>query len=234
MSASRPSRHLARVCLYAAGRLDKPEYYEQARSWAWEPDGRGRPFVQLNPDFSDVFIKLMQDQYEESRVDFRGGVLRKCRVHRMRGRDSSWPTIRRCSKQDYCVDEKTKSRSPRARRVLRRPQLYVTPTRTATCAATGRSCPICIRTRRFGNRFRQRAVPFSSPAGQVPPRVRDQPAGRGQFDQYPLLRHSDVLLMFAEADNSTQRFRRPVAGGRESVRRRAFGFDPPTPLARST
>ena len=53
---------LARVCLNAAGRLGKSEYYAEARKWAWSLMEEG--VCSLNPDYSDVFIKLMQDEYD--------------------------------------------------------------------------------------------------------------------------------------------------------------------------
>jgi len=54
----------------------------------------------------------------------------------------------------------------------------------------------------------------------------------GNSTNYPLLRYSDVLLMFAEADNMVNNGSTPESlEAVNQVRRRAFGFDPLTPLA---
>lgn len=53
---------LARVCLYAAGRLNDNSYYPQAREWALKCMNSGKH--SLNPDYRQIFINHSADKYD--------------------------------------------------------------------------------------------------------------------------------------------------------------------------
>ncbi len=53
---------LARVCLYAAGRLGDPSYYSQAVSWSQKVISSGSH--SLNPDYKQIFINESADLYD--------------------------------------------------------------------------------------------------------------------------------------------------------------------------
>lgn len=53
---------LARVCLSAAGRLNDPTYYAQALSWANKVINSG--LHNLNSDYTQVFTNYLQDKYD--------------------------------------------------------------------------------------------------------------------------------------------------------------------------
>ena len=223
---------LARVCLNAAGRLDKPEYYEYARDWA--ESLIKEKVCYLNPDFSDIFIKLMQDQYDIKEclweVECYGNV--DSNEMRETGQFVAYYTPA-YSTQDYLVDNTTKKSIARGRGVF-----YCTP-QFYDYFEDGdlrRDWTIMPYMYKSGTVFEQ--IPYNEEFRfRWPGKFRREyeinlPVySWGNSTNYPLLRYSDVLLMFAEADYMvTGSISSDALEAVNKVRRRAFGFDQNTPV----
>lgn len=223
---------LARVCLYAAGRLDKPEYYADARKWAKSLMDENS--CALNPDFSDIFIKLMQDQYDirESlfEVECYGNV--ESTEMKETGQFVAYYTPM-YTKQDYLVDDLTKKSIARGRGVF-----YTTPQFYDSFEDGDLRRDWTIMPYMYKNEAYFEQVPYNAEFRfRWPGKFRREyeinlPVySWGNSTNYPLLRYSDVLLMFAEADYKVNGG--PTAEALEAINqvcRRAFGFDPLTPL----
>ena len=224
---------LARVCLNAAGRLGKPEYYESARTWAKSLIDEN--VCSLNPDYTDIFIKLMQDQYDikESiwEVECYGNL--ESTEMKETGQFVAYYTPM-YSKQDYLEDDVTKKSIARGRGVF-----YCTPQFYEYFEDGDLRRDWTIMPYMYRNEAVFEQIPYNEEFRfRWPGKFRREyeinlPVySWGNSTNYPLLRYSDVLLMFAEADYM-------VSGSVSSealeavnkVRRRAFGFDPDTPLA---
>ena len=222
---------LARVCLNAAGRLEKPDYYEDARDWA--QDLIDDNMCALNPSFSNVFINLMQDRYDIKESIFEVECYGHVYSEEMRetaGFASYYTPA--WSKNDYTVNDQTKESIARGRGYLYcTPQLYdlyedgdlrrdwtIMPYMYEQGVETINKITYNADFKfRWPGKFR-REYEINLPVYSW-----------GNSTNYPLLRYSDVLLMFAEADNfvnkgSTTESLEAV----NIVRRRAFGLDPVT------
>ena len=223
---------LARVCLNAAGRLNKPEYYAEARKWALSLMDEN--CCALNPDFSDIFIKLMQDQYDIKESLFEVECYGNVESTEMKetGQFVGYYTPM-YSKQDYLVDELTKKSIARGRGVF-----YTTPQFYDSFEEGDLRRDWTIMPYMYKNEAYFEQVPYNAEFRfRWPGKFRREyeinlPVySWGNSTNYPLLRYSDVLLMFAEADYMVNGG--PTKEALEAVnqvRRRAFGFDPLTPL----
>ena len=232
---------LARVCLHMAGHpvMDVSKYAD-ARMWAkkvMDPDQDGFQHV-LNPSYSDEFIKMCQDQYNiassiwevefygngstvtpgfnetggvgsydgiaYSGTDpsigyaygFAGAIPRLFKLYVSKTRDSVTPTGS-IVKVEY---------SPDTRRDWAISPYYIsgTPAVKHYWPSTSIYQRVCGKWRREY----EEVLPKGKSAGPT---------------NFPLLRYSDVLLMFAEADNAING---PTMAGIDAVnqvRRRAYG-----------
>lgn len=212
---------LARVCLNMAGKpVEDISQYEKASYWAKkviEDIGAGH---ELNPDYSDIFIKYARDEYDikESiwEVEFWGA---NTDAYQEGGYLGSWNGIRNINNNDVGYS-------------------------FGRIVGTGKH----YRLYETGDLRRDwNLAPFSYRAdGSKNPRPED-PLPSQQYDRYsgkfrreyqtllpksgqptpinfPLLRYADVLLMFAEAENEIHQG--PTTEALEAlnlVRRRGFG-----------
>ncbi|TDO05411.1 RagB/SusD family nutrient uptake outer membrane protein [Sunxiuqinia elliptica] len=225
---------LARVCITMAGYpLNDESMYEEAKQWAVKVRDSG--MHELNPDYSDIFIKYAKDEYDikESiwEVEFygllsngsseytyyigaRGGILSgDVEIGYSGGavRATKWLF-------DLYAQDETSTTTPLASPDLRRdwniaPYTYV--------GVPGVATPNPDLWRRTMGKWR-REYEVQTPKDRV---VSPQ--------NFPILRYSDVLLMIAEAENE-------IHGGPtveaydaiNQVRRRAYGLmlsNPPQP-----
>ncbi|MFV0470111.1 MAG: RagB/SusD family nutrient uptake outer membrane protein [Dysgonomonas sp.] len=219
---------LARVCLHAAGRLNDASYYPKARSWAWSliEEAKANGTYALNPDYKDVFIKLMQDKYDIKEclfeVEFWGNTYSN-EYRQVNQFTSRFGT-------NFTLDYKSENGVSNARSNA---IFQVTPTFYDTFEDGD--------LRRDWNTYDYSYKSYNTlDKATVKPEFKFRLVGKyrreyeinlpvytwGNSTNFPLLRYSDVLLMFAEADNE-------VNGGTtvesldavNQVRRRAFGLD---------
>ena len=219
---------LARVCLHAAGRLNDPSYYPQARSWAWSliEEANANGTYALNPDYKDVFINLMQDKYDIKEclfeVEFWGNTYSNeyRQVNQFASRFGT----------NFTLDYKSENGVSNARSNA---IFQVTPNFYDSFDEGD--------LRREWNTYDYSYRSYNTlEKVSVKPEFKFRLVGKyrreyeinlpvytwGNSTNFPLLRYSDVLLMFAEADNE-------VNGGTtdesldavNQVRRRAFGLD---------
>ena len=223
---------LARVYLNAAGRLGKDEYYGDARKWA--KSLIDEQVCALNSSYKDIFINLMQDRYElkESifEVECHGNVYSD-EIRETAGFASYYtPQF----SKDYIADDITKESIARGRGYFYcTPQLYELYEegdlrRDWTIMPYMYENVEGISKLKYNDEFRFRYPGKFRREYEINLPVYSW----GNSTNYPLLRYSDVLLMFAEADNhvnegSTAESLEAV----NQVRRRAFGLDPMTPAA---
>ncbi len=227
---------LARVCLNAAGRIpdaDVMHYYTEARAWAKSLMDEG--FHELNPKYDDIFISLMQDKYDIKECIFEVECYSNTNNDEAKetGTFASYYTAAWSS--DWTVNDKKETLARGRGYMYCTPQLYdmyedgdrrrdwtISPyiySKVGENSFEKRNYPEVFRFR-WPGKFR-REYEINLP-----------PYSWGNSTNYPLLRYSDVLLMFAEADNY-------INGGSTAesleaanqVRRRAFGLDPETPAA---
>ena len=226
---------LARVCLHAAGRIpdaDETYYYTEARKWA--KSLMDENFHELNPKYDAVFINLMQDKYDIRECIFEVECYGNLNSDEMKetGTFASYYTAQWSS--DWTVNDNKETLSRGRGYMYCTPQLYdmyedgdrrrdwtISPYIYATKGEgfEKRNYPDVFRFR-WPGKFR-REYEINLP-----------PYSWGNSTNYPLLRYSDVLLMFAEADNYISKG--TTAESLEAVnqvRRRAFGLDPETPAA---
>lgn len=225
---------LARVSLHAAGRLKEPEYYKEARSWAGSLIDDN--IHSLNPKFENVFVNYMKDVYEVKEsifeVDAWGNTYDE--QYRNVGFWAGYFSPRfvpsGTTGDGVPVAGTTHTISTSRSIVITTPQLWESyePTDTrrdwtiATqlfsdanpSVATDYLPEFCLR---YPGKFRRYYE-----SGTI--------YKWGNSTNLPLLRYSDVLLMYAEADNEIENG--PTAKGIEyanMVRRRAYGKDADTP-----
>jgi len=221
---------LARVCLNAAGRIpdaDASYYYTEARTWA--KSLMDENFHELNPKFDDIFINLMQDRYDIKECIFEVECYGNTNNDEAKetGTFVSYYTAQWSS--DWTVNDEKETLARGRGYMYCTPQLYdmyedgdrrrdwtISPYIYSKKGEDGfekRNYPEVFRFR-WPGKFR-REYEINLP-----------PYSWGNSTNYPLLRYSDVLLMFAEADNyinegSTSESLEAV----NQVRRRAFGLD---------
>ncbi|WP_418992568.1 RagB/SusD family nutrient uptake outer membrane protein [Alistipes sp.] len=224
---------LARVCLHAAGRLGRPEYYAEARKWAWSLMEEG--VHGLEPDFRELFIRLMQDRYDIRESIFEVECYGNVESAEMKetGQFAAYYTPM-YTKQDYCADEQTRLSIARGRGVF-----YCTPQLYDSYEEGDLRRDWTIMPYMYRNDAVVERIPYNEPFRfRWPGKFRREyeinlPVySWGNSTNYPLLRYADVLLLFAEADNEVNNGSTPESlEAVNQVRRRAFGFDPLTPLA---
>lgn len=208
---------LARVYLYWAGEpLKDHSKYKNARDWAYKVIQSGEHA--LNPSFEDVFVKLAADAYDikESiwEVEFYGNRTDRPRQAGMLGNYigivSNNDSIGRSNGNIWASGRLYNLYKPGD---LRR-DWTIAPYRFNPTESTNREyfAATQIWTRYAGKYRREKEVFFPKSVGYTP-------------INFPLLRYSDVLLMFAEADNEVNGGPTPEAIKYfNMVRRRGFGF----------
>ena len=223
---------LARVYLNAAGRLGKEAYYKDARDWA--KSLMDENICALNPSYKDVFINLMQDRYELKESIFEVECLGNVYSDEMRETAGFASYYTPQFSKDYIADDITKESIARGRGYFYcTPQLYELYEdgdlrRDWTIMPYMYENIEGINKIKYNEEFRFRYPGKFRREYEINLPVYSW----GNSTNYPLLRYSDVLLMFAEADNhvnkgSTTESLEAV----NQVRRRAFGLDPMTPAA---
>ncbi len=213
---------LARVCLHMAGYPVRDESkYEAARGWARKVMDDAAAGHELNPDFSDIFIRYARDEYDikESiwEVEFWGiaGAYDETTYHGyVNGPISSNPNtgqgfggLRITAELYHLFDEAD----------LRRDWSIANFTYNATGPSGSKTTITLPPTdanlyNRYPAKFRREYEV------QIPKSTNSSP------QNFPLLRFADVLLMFAEADNQVNNG--PSSQAYEAinqVRRRGYG-----------
>jgi hypothetical protein len=213
---------LARVCLYMAGKpLKDVSKYAEARSWAKKVMDDAQAAHALNPDYSNVFIKYAADQYDikESiwEVEYWGNrgdaYLETGWTGYVNGPASSNPLtgsgyggVRATAKlyQTFHAED------------LRRDWSIANFTYNATGPAGSKTMITATSAASLYNRtsgkFRREYEVVLPKNGSATPQ------------NFPLLRYSDILLMFAEADNEVNKAPSAEAyNAINMVRKRAFG-----------
>ncbi|TCC98426.1 RagB/SusD family nutrient uptake outer membrane protein [Pedobacter hiemivivus] len=230
---------LARVCLYMAGNpINDRSQYAEAKKWAQKVMSASGGFQHaLNPSYSNVFINMCQDKYDikESiwEVEFWGNATG---VHKEIGRNGSNNGIQyvvtpgdpnygysygftcitgrlfkryESLQRDSITPAKTlikKEYSPDRRRdwSIATYRLVGNP---ATKSMLGGS-QVYERTSAKWRREYEITKPLAKEGGGI---------------NFPLLRYSDVLLMFAEAENEINGPTQEAIDAVNQVRRRAYG-----------
>jgi hypothetical protein len=214
---------LARVCLYAAGNpINDTKRFVEARDWAKKVMDDATAGHALNPDYSQVFINYAQDKYDfkESiwEVEFWGNV---ASGFTETGRTGSNNGIRTGNenigyaygfiKTTGMLFNKFERRIDGSSPDLRRdwsiaPFSYVGATTTKSLYSATQI-------------FQRDCGKFRREFEVVLPKDKDRTP-----QNFPLLRYSDVLLMFAEAENQVNNGPTPAAyAAINLVRARAYG-----------
>ena len=223
---------LARVYLNAAGRLGKDEYYGDARKWA--KSLIDEQVCALNSSYKDIFINLMQDRYELKESIFEVECHGNVYSDEMRETAGFASYYTPQFSKDYIADDITKESIARGRGYFYcTPQLYELYEegdlrRDWTIMPYMYENVEGISKLKYNDEFRFRYPGKFRREYEINLPVYSW----GNSTNYPLLRYSDVLLMFAEADNHVnQGSTTESLEAINQVRRRAFGLDPMTPAA---
>lgn len=219
---------LARVCLQMAGEpLKEPGMYKQARDWAKKViDSKEHS---LNPSYQNVFINYCTDKYDikESiwELEFQGnatdGFQETGRVGSNNGitytgtdpnYGYTYGYVRPTARLWYLFDNPTSLLSEDERRDWSIAPYFMSPA-TSTPAIEADHTVAQYYERNSGKWRRELEV------------VNPKTTNWGPIN-FPMLRYSDVLLMFAEADNRVNKTPMPDAiSAVNEVRRRAYGKD---------
>jgi hypothetical protein len=213
---------LARVCLYMAGApLKDVSKYAEAREWADKVIKDAKAAHALNPDFSDIFIKIAQDKYDVKEsifeVEFWGNRTDSYTETGYVG-FANGPVTSNANTGNGFGGVKTTAKlyNKYAAGDLRRDWSIANFTYTNTGASGAKTM---LATPTQATIYNRDAAKFRREYEVVLPKA------TGQTPQnFPLLRYSDVLLMFAEADNEVNKA--PTSAAYEAinqVRRRGFG-----------
>ena len=211
---------LARVCLRMAGNpLNDESRYAEARSWAKKVIDDTESGHRLHPDYSQVFINYAQDKYDikESiwEVEFWGNAQNS---YRETGRVGAWLGLRSESEEIGLAYGHISATAHLYRLYdtgdLRR-DWAIAP---YTYGKDGSHIP---RPEAVGfDAWKRYCGKWRREYETVYPR-----ANNATSQNFPLLRYSDVLLMFAEADNAVNHGPTQEAyNAINFVRRRAFGL----------
>ncbi len=204
---------LARVYLYWAGYpLLKTEKYKDARFWAKKVMDDVEAGHRLNPSYDQVFINYAQDKYDNKEsiweVEFAvTGIYEHGQVGSWLGIRSTDPVVGTAYGfigTTYTLLDRYKLGDLRRDRAIS-PFYYTGATETLF--------PAIQTSRRYPGKWRRKEETATPKLNQNTPQ------------NYPLLRYSDVLLMFAEADYQDQN---QVPGedaytALNKVRRRGYG-----------
>lgn len=221
---------LARVCLYMAGEpINDASQYAEARKWAkkvMDPDPEDGFQHELNPSYADVFIKMCQDQYDikESiwEIEFYGNASDAFQETGRVGSNNGIPYSTDPADPDYGYSYGFIQITGRlwylyadptslVSRDLRR-EWAVAPYKTAGNPVVNTYYTASQIYERSSGKWRRELE-------TVYPKAKNW----GPIN-FPLLRYSDVLLMFAEADNRVNGS--PTSEAIDAVnrvRRRAYG-----------
>ena len=181
---------LARVCLHRAGApfTNDGDYYTKARDWAKKVIDN--TYHELNPSYEDVFTKLAQQEYETKEVLFQIGYFFTDN-NQQGGKIGSTVGLRvdgnGCFQRGYSLISASITLTNAYRNdPLDERGLW----NTSPYYVTGGACL----TKTSDNQFRYGCSKF---------RRTLQTTGRGSWGSmhWPVLRYSDVLLMYAEAEN---------------------------------
>ncbi|TZF81435.1 RagB/SusD family nutrient uptake outer membrane protein [Pedobacter sp. BS3] len=213
---------LARVCLYMAGEpLKDTSKYKEAREWARKVIEDTQAAHALNPDYSDIFIKIAQDQYDikESifEVEFWGNRTDSYTETGYVGFANGPLTSNTATGNGFGgVKATAKLYYKYAVGDLRRDWCIANFTYNNT-GANGAKTMITATTE--SSLYDRQAAKFRREYEVVTPKATGQTP-----ENFPLLRYSDVLLMFAEAENEVSGHPTDSAyNAINLVRRRAFG-----------
>lgn len=203
---------LARVCLTMGGRplMDRTKF-EEAKQWAQKViDSREHS---LNPDYSDIFIKMISNQYDKKEslweidmIDGGAGTYYYSDLGYLNGLYITHPDSGSCAGQARTTRILFKSYNEKD---LRR-DWNCAPYQINTAGQRVFESPT-PNYYRFPGKFRLNYSPLPRRNGQTPV-------------NFPVLRYADILLMYAEADNEINHA--PTAQAYEYVnlvRRRGYG-----------
>lgn len=213
---------LARVCLYMAGEPLKDESkFAEARDWARKVMDDATAAHALNPDYSDIFIKIARDEYDikESifEVEFWGNRTDNFTETGYVG-FANGPQTSNANTGNGFGGVRTTAKHYRkyATGDVRRDWNIANFTYVNT-GANGNKNPITATSE--SSLYNRQAAKFRREYETLLPKA------TGQTPQnFPLLRYADVLLMFAEAENEANNGPTPAAyDAINQVRRRAFG-----------
>jgi len=213
---------LARVCLFMAGEpLKDVSKFEEARNWARKVMDDGGAAHALNPSYSDIFIKIARDEYDTKEsileVEFWGNRTDNYTETGYVG-FANGPQTSNSNTGNGFGGVRTTAKHWRkyAAGDLRRDWNIANFTYVNT-GENGRKNMITATSE--SSLYSRQAAKFRREYETLLPKA------VGQTPQnFPLLRYSDVLLMFAEAENEINNG--PTATAYEAinqVRRRAFG-----------
>lgn len=183
---------LARVCLYRAGApfTNDGDYYTKARNWAKKV--MDNPYFELNPSYEDVFNKLAQEQYDTKEVLFQIGFFFGNSDQNQSSKIGSVMGLRvddgSCHNRGYGLISATITltdayrNDPTDERGLWNVSPFYIPTKN--------NCE-----------FKTATNQFKYPASKY--RRLLESGGTGSYGphHWPVLRYSDILLMYAEAEN---------------------------------
>jgi hypothetical protein len=209
---------LARVCLTMAGKpLGDVSKYQAARDWAKKIIDDAGSAHALNPDYSQVFINYAQDKYDikESiwEVEFWGN---NTNAYNETGCVGAWNGIQSTDQTIGVaygfINATSKLYNSYAPGDLRRDWAIAPFSYSGTTKVMKASTPAsALWTRNIG-KFRREYELLTPKSNNATPQ------------NMPLLRYSDVLLMFAEADNEVnQGPTQDAYNAINLVRKRAFG-----------
>ena len=213
---------LARVCLYMAGApLNDGSKFAEARDWARMVMDDANAAHALNPDYTDIFIKIAKDEYDikESifEVEFWGNRTDNFTETGYVGFANGPQTSNANTGNGFGgVRTTAKLYYKYAPGDMRRDWCIANFTYVNT-GDNGNKTPITATSE--SSLYNRQAAKFRREYEVLTPKA------TGQTPQnFPLLRYADVLLMFAEAENELNNG--PTVAAYEAVnlvRRRAFG-----------
>lgn len=225
---------LARVCLFAAGRTGDKAYYAEARKWSLEVIKSGKHA--LASSYQNIFINLMQDKYDVKESIFEVGFYGNTYDNNFRcavfpsflGQRTSFPTsntVNYIGTQGqygkglfYAVGNGYFLSTSYLYDVYETGDLRRDWTMQDYTYKSWNTLTVVPEKANYKFRFigkYRREYEINFPLYKW-----------GNSTNWPLLRYSDVLLMYAEADNEINGPQADAVEYVNMVRRRAFGKDP--------
>lgn len=225
---------LARVCLFAAGRTGDRSYYTEARNSALKVINSGKHA--LAPSYQDIFINLMQDKYNVKESIFEVGFY-----------GSTYDNNYRCAVFPSYFGQRTSFPSTNTANYIGTQGQYGKGLFSAVSSAYIISTSYLYDAYETGDLRRDWTMLDYTYKNWntltiVPEKTNYKFRFVGKYRReyeinfplykwgnstnWPLLRYSDVLLMYAEADNELNGPQADAIEYVNMVRRRAFGVDP--------
>jgi hypothetical protein len=226
---------LARVCLFAAGRTSDRSYYEKARNWSLKVIQSGKHA--LNPSYQNIFVNLMQDKYDVKESIFEVGFW-----------GSTYDSNYKCNAFASGLAARTSFPASNTLNYIGTPGQYGQGNFLSVGSGLHFGTSYLYDKYEAGDLRRDWTLqPYTYKSYNTLTVVPEKPTYKFRFigkfrreyeinfplykwgnsTNWPLLRYSDVLLMFAEADNEVNGGPQPEAIEYVNmVRRRAFGVDP--------